>query len=486
MVTSAEQIPTSYSSALISLSRELFQAAQEAPVLDPTFAFPYEAVSQALKKNLKIEKEIALRLKKAPNWVESDECKKLIAESASELYEFTLNGVSHPFYISFPTSFYKALFSHIFGASAEALSQEYSSASFLGRFEAFALAQGIQALRSIPELKVLNIGLLRIVPQEEKLALFQETVALVTTSEISIEGEGAAFPLLSFATPSFLKAFKELRKPTFEKEKKEICESISVPISIELGRSFISLQEIKEIRPGDLFLVEHPFYTPGSEKARVILTYNGKPIFRGKLKDNSLKILEMPFIPEVFTYAGNTLRRPNEPVKATGQEQITNNEPSDNHSPDGEDFSNEDKTAHGDEMMTNKEVASEHEEQFDLEKNPFEGEDPFDNDDLASSETETQQPNEQEIDKASIQASAIIPEKIDINTIPQTVVVQLTQLNMTLDQLSKLTPGNVVDLNIDAQHPVSLVIHDRVIAIGELVLLGDHVGVRIKDIGFTS
>ena len=55
---------------------------------------------------------------------------------------------------------------------------------------------------------------------------------------------------------------------------------------------------------------------------------------------------------------------------------------------------------------------------------------------------------------------------------------------MTLEQLSSLQAGNLLDLDIHPeQTTVQLVIQGHAIAEGDLVAIGDKLGVRIRSIG---
>ena len=63
------------------------------------------------------------------------------------------------------------------------------------------------------------------------------------------------------------------------------------------------------------------------------------------------------------------------------------------------------------------------------------------------------------------------------------VMVRLGEAEMPLREIQKLRPGSIIDLDKDTDAPVELVVNDRVIAKGELVVVGsDHFALRITDI----
>ena len=77
-------------------------------------------------------------------------------------------------------------------------------------------------------------------------------------------------------------------------------------------------------------------------------------------------------------------------------------------------------------------------------------------------------------------------EPVDIGQLPLTVIVELAELVMSVEKLSTLQPGNLLDLDIRPENGASLVVNGKVIGRGELISIGDSVGIRITEIGFTK
>lgn len=70
-----------------------------------------------------------------------------------------------------------------------------------------------------------------------------------------------------------------------------------------------------------------------------------------------------------------------------------------------------------------------------------------------------------------------------IKEVPLTVTIELARLRLTLDALLQLEPGATLDVTI-APHPtVSLILNGQKIGSGELISLGDVVGVRLLTLG---
>ena len=81
-----------------------------------------------------------------------------------------------------------------------------------------------------------------------------------------------------------------------------------------------------------------------------------------------------------------------------------------------------------------------------------------------------------------------VEEKTEIQTsqienMPITIIVEAARFKMTLDKLMSMQPGNILDLSVHPEKAVNLVVNGEQIAKGELVSLGDTLGVRILEMG---
>lgn len=59
------------------------------------------------------------------------------------------------------------------------------------------------------------------------------------------------------------------------------------------------------------------------------------------------------------------------------------------------------------------------------------------------------------------------------------VIIEIGRTNLTLSEILRLKPGNVVQLDRLVGESVDVLVSDRKIAEGEIVVLGDRFGVRI-------
>ena len=62
------------------------------------------------------------------------------------------------------------------------------------------------------------------------------------------------------------------------------------------------------------------------------------------------------------------------------------------------------------------------------------------------------------------------------------VVVRFAQANLTLQALARMGPGSVVRLERSPDDPVDVMVNGRVIARGQVVVVGGNYGVRITEV----
>ncbi len=81
------------------------------------------------------------------------------------------------------------------------------------------------------------------------------------------------------------------------------------------------------------------------------------------------------------------------------------------------------------------------------------------------------------------QKNAPSEEVVALKELPVVVTVEIGRLKMSLDHLMHLTPGNTLDLPIHPDQGVALTVNGQTVGRGELVHLGETLGVRILEIG---
>ncbi|MFI0434101.1 MAG: type III secretion system cytoplasmic ring protein SctQ [Parachlamydiaceae bacterium] len=236
----------------------------------------------------------------------------------------------------------------------------------------------------------------------------------------------------------------------------QIAELAEIVVHLEAGKTQLNLAEWMSLKLGDFLTLDHCSIDPVHFDGRLMLTINGKQTFRAKLKDETLKILELPLLHEVDT------SMPKQP---------------------DDDFSDLDFTEEHD-----------HSEIDDDDDDLFADtdDDLFDDNEEPESKTNVQI---QETQKRTSGASSSPPPSRQLKEnqplfsaeeIPVTIVVEVGQVKMTIDQLLKLEPGNLLNVTLHPKNGVDLTINGKTVGKGELIQIGDVIGVRILDLGHQS
>lgn len=63
------------------------------------------------------------------------------------------------------------------------------------------------------------------------------------------------------------------------------------------------------------------------------------------------------------------------------------------------------------------------------------------------------------------------------------VHVELGRTRLTIEEILRLRPGAVVELDRAADRPVDLMVHGKRVARGEIVVVDDYYGIRITEVG---
>lgn len=176
----------------------------------------------------------------------------------------------------------------------------------------------------------------------------------------------------------------------------EAQEKILVDVSLEVGQAQLSFQEWKEIQLGDFLLLDRCLYDPNEKKGGVVLTVKERPIFRGRFKEEGIKLTEYP------TYEEENASMAQEPEE--------------------------------------EEIADLYEDEMpEKERGP----------------------------------------SIALEELPIQLTIEVGRLKMTGKELLNLAPGNLLKLDTTPESGVDLVINGKKVGRGELIRLGETLGVRI-------
>lgn len=350
---------------------------------------------------------------------------------------------------------------------------------FLSAFYRFCAIEVINTLEKVDFDKKLspNMSAEEGLPEESCLALD----ITLTLHQETLHGR-------LFLSQEFRRGWKQryLQEQNHLMMQSPLADSLDVQVHLEAGRVKIDMSEWKRVNPGDMILLDSCSLDPDEDKGRVMLTINGIPYFRAKLKQGSIKILEHPLYYEANTTMSTPPKNKN-----------THDEDDDMEGLDFEDESSlgedEDFDITDDDLLTDEHSEAEHTESEYTESEYTEEEE--EEEDLKDFKEEKAEKKalpkrtsqKQEEDDEPEETSVTGLEKSEspptsIEDIPLTLIVEVGRIQMSIKKLLELQPGNMLDLDIHPEAGVDMVVNGKRVARGELLRIGDALGVRIIDL----
>lgn len=260
----------------------------------------------------------------------------------------------------------------------------------------------------------------------------------------------------------------ELRKsqapsPTSFLEK---AKHLTLPIAVclEVGSVLLSSQELKQVKTGDLILLDRCSYHPEKEASFAVAKCGTSSLFHVKIKDNKYKIVDYALYDE-----DSMKKLPPDDFEEDAADFEDDDEPSEEESDDFFDDEEEDAETEEADEKSSKEDSG---ESFD--------ENDFDYDDI-----DTQDAHPLSSSKKHSENDLTTPINTETTPlvlakdVPLLLSVELGRVELTLQKILELTPGNVLHLATHPSRTVDLMLNGNKLAEGELVEIGDAVGVRI-------
>ncbi len=273
-------------------------------------------------------------------------------------------------------------------------------------------------LSEIPELKQLSLAKFEGVPEDSPSRL---------TYTIQCNLNKSAFTLLLSLSKDFCLSWHRAEKEAAAIQKIETAE---IPLILEAGQIETSVEELTAIEIGDFIQIDHSLFSPKSEKLKAVVSLEGKPLFHVRVKEGTVKVVETPL-------------QYQELIAMT--DSVQNQSVDDQKVPD--------------------------ESEVDIENNPFEGEE---------EEEKEEAPQASKGKSTEVQPEELkTVKKLNPKDIPIKMTVELARLKMSASQLLELQPGSVLDMEIHPENGVSLSISGKVVGKGELIQVGNALGVRI-------
>lgn len=418
----------------------------EIPLWGSPPPFPWSVFSEELSKALHIE-----HLNLIPSdiaWIPQNEISSNFGENPC-VFEFTVAPLQGKAYLFFAREHLKKLFTMTVGSSADL--PESDQNEFQKEFSHFLILEALQAYQKAKFDPSLTPQLI------DGEALPQTTCLCLNVDIHTPQTDFAA--RLAF-TPELRQSLRQKYAAKTLAYPKGLSASVSVFVNIVAGQVQLSKTEWNETTLGDVIILDSCSLVPGEDKGRIMLSVNGKPIFRGKIKDGNIKILEYPLLQEVQTSMANK----------------------------EEEF--EDESLHSEHEESELEGEEEEfEETTEEEEEEIPEEEPSDvtlPEDVTSEEEIEEDEDEELAEEESVHpkgavSKAPVQSLVKPDEIPLTISVEVGRLQMSVQKLMDLQPGNILELDVHPENGVDLVVNGRCIGKGELLKLGDALGVRILD-----
>ncbi len=193
-----------------------------------------------------------------------------------------------------------------------------------------------------------------------------------------------------------------------------------IDIRVIVGKTDLLLSEWKSIQLGDCILLDRSFLHPENLEGQVLLQLNGKTLLRAKMKQKTLKILEFPHVDEVDRMYSNSKDEDESPEEETEEVEI---------------------------------------EEEEIEE---------------VTEWEEEDPITEEISKTT---------PISTQDIPIQLIVEIGKIRMSMEKFLQLEPGNFLEIPVSPENGVDITVNGQLVGRGELVRMGEVMGVRIMELG---
>ena len=246
---------------------------------------------------------------------------------------------------------------------------------------------------------------------------------------------------------------------------RELKVNRKVMLTTELIAGTVSLapHEVTALSEGDFLLLDHCTYHPQSKKGYMLMKMGDYPLAQMKVKEDQIKVLDYAYAIE-----GHTMDHEEPPLEEGFEE---------------EHFHDEQPMDDGGALPPEENV---------MPEAPLEGEGLIPPEQTEGAPTEeapldAPQAPVEEAPQAEAPAEEVVtqaPEQqmLHPNQVPLTLSIEVAKLNISLEKLVELAPGNVLKTGVYPEQGVRLSLNGRVIGKGELLQVGDALGVKIIEL----
>lgn len=396
--------------------------------------FPFKDYSAKLGKILQID-DLSIQLG-SPEWRTADQLMTGLSDDLIAI-NLTISPVEGTVSFVFPRFDIATLLAGMISSSPPAvLDKEYLEGFFqFVALEAIATLQGVEFDKNLSPQLLSSKEL----PNEASLC-----------RDLTLTTHGKAIHGRLIISQKFRSKWKERYSQRSLTVPPKVTQQAEVTVHIEAGHTSLGLNEWRGVSPGDFIILDQCSLSLEDDKSRVMLTLNGKPTFRARLKQGTLKILEYPMFYEVET-------------------PMAKYNPDEDHDEDSE-LEGEDEEFQDSEIESDLDIDDDEEFDDEVEEEVEAG--------AAPTGKPSLKPNKEavQVTRSTESHAAPSPDEIPVN-----LVVEVGRFQITVQKLMELQPGNLLELDVKPENGVDLVINGKCVGKGELLRIGETLGVRILD-----
>lgn len=439
------------------IPRSLFLA-DKIPLVGNVPPIPLEQWILALKTSLGLQ-NLAIKTT-IPDWKEESDFFQGIPNK--KVFAFSVPGIAGAFFLSFPLDPFADLSARLLTGDEKSVKD--IEPSVVDGFVSFLVTEALYTLQKSGMSDKLMPVLLETLPPLPKDA------GLVVNADVTINDK--TIPCRLIFTKEFQESLSEEFKPDLQELylKAPTSEKIDIPVIFEAARLKLGLKEFKSISPGDFLVLKNCSIDPATKAGPILLKVFDLPFFSGQLADGKITLAE------VAQYYEAEANMQSDEHKDSEEEFDPEGEELSEFEDDLAEFSEEEleELDHAKEEAASQEPISEEDPQEHPEGEPQT---------VAAKETEAQAlPAVTEKAVSEKAAPKTAKDLIAAGDIPLSLSVELGRVNISLNKLVELAPGNMLEVQ-SVGDSVDLVLNGRKVAEGELLKIGDVFGIRILDIG---
>lgn len=265
----------------IAKVEEALAESKQLPAWEEAFSFPWEEAGLALAKALSLP-ELKISLKTS-SWKKEREFFEGMGKDPL-ITSMQLSPIKELIFWVFPsedTSFFSSLLLSSEGFSDPRLQQGFYQFLFL---------EAVSAIDKLKLFKNVTFHLMEesTLPKERAFCL-----------DISLHLSHKTLHGRLICSQAFLEGFKTqgaLQRAALLET--DVAKKLDILLHLNIGQTTLSAEEWKSISPGDFIVLDRCSYDPKTEKGSISVLLGNSPLFRARIKEEGIKILDYAFYHE--------------------------------------------------------------------------------------------------------------------------------------------------------------------------------------------